>query len=118
MRPLIAAFCFLALAAPAAPQTIDLHVIQESMTLTKADIADTKAVQQEGRWVVQLSFVESAALKFAQITGRNRRKHMQIAIDNRILMSPMIISAITGGTVVIDGNFTEAEAMALATKFK
>jgi len=118
MRVPVALFCLIALAAPAAGQAIDLHVIQESLTLHKADIKSVEAKSDQGLWTVHIVLTDEAAKKFGEITTRAVRKHMQIVVENRILMAPIVMTPIMKGEVAISGNFTEAEAREMAAKFK
>lgn len=111
-------FCLFALAAPAAAQTIELHVIQESLTLNKADIKSAEAKLDHGSWTVHIVLTDEAAKKFGELTTRAVRKNVQIVVENRILMAPIVMNPIMKGEVVINGNFTEAEARAMAAKFK
>lgn len=121
MRVPTALFCLIALAAPAAPaagQAIELHVIQESLTLQKADIKSAEAKSDQGLWTVHIVLTDEAAKKFGEITTRAVRKKMQIVVENRILMAPIVMNPIMKGEVAISGNFTEAEAREIAAKFK
>ncbi len=116
---LVAALATWGMAAGSAPaQSIDLHVIQDSLTLHKGDITRAEAVLDNGMWTVRIDLAEPAARKFAEITARGVRKPMQIVVENRILSAPIVMTPITGGQIVLSGNFTEADARALAEKFK
>lgn len=110
----------LALAAfsPAAAQSVQLNVVQESLELRPSDILSAEAVNEDGRWAVQLRLAPDAAAKFGVITERNIRKVMQIVIEDRIISAPIILNAIKQGTVLVHGDMTEATARELAAKIK
>ena len=118
MRVPAALFCLVALAAPAATQAIELHVVQESLTLQNSDIKSAEAKLDNGMWTVLLVFTDEAAKKFGEITSRAVRKQMMVVVENRIITAPFVQQAIMRGEVSITGNLTEADARALAAKFK
>lgn len=110
----------LALALPVAAEAQELrfNVIQESLELNRADIADAKAELQNGQWVVGIRLSDTAKAKFGEITARNVRKAMQVVVGDRIVSAPIIMEPIRGGNVVISGNFSEADAKAIAAQLK
>lgn len=116
----LALACGLAILLPSAPgaQELQLNVIQESLSLAKSDILGAEAVLRDGRWTVTIRLSPAAAAKFGEITGRSVRKVMQIVAGGRILSAPIVMAPITGGTIVISGNFSEAEAKELTAKLK
>lgn len=67
-----------------------------------------------GEPVVQLSFTNEGAKKFAEITKRNLNQRIAIFLDNEILMAPEVKTVITDGRAVISGQFTPAQAKELA----
>ena len=118
MRAQAVFLCLAVLAAPVAAQSIDLHVIQESLTLQKTDIKSAEVRLVDGQWAVHIVFTDEAAKKFGEITTRAVRKPMQIVIENRIVSAPIVMLPIMDGRVVISGSFTEATAREVAAKFK
>ena len=118
MRKPAAVILFFALAAPAAGQAIELHVIQDSLSLQKSDIKSAEVRLIDGQWAVHIVFTDEAAKKFGEITTRAIRKPMQIVIENRIISAPIVMLPIMDGRVVISGNLTEATAQEMAAKFK
>lgn len=99
-------------------QELNFNIIQESFSLTKADILEAKQDFQDSRPIVRVKLGPTAAARFGEVTSRNVSKLMQVAIGDRILTAPVIMSAITGGEVVIRGNFTIQEADDLAKQIK
>ena len=118
IRAFIAATLLALPFSAAGAQELQLNVIQESLDLRKSDAVAAEAVLQEGRWIVEIQFSHAASVKFGEITGRNVRKRMQIVVGDRIVSTAMIMTPITGGAIVITGNFSEAEAKEIAAKLK
>ena len=87
--------------------------------LTGADVADAQrqiSNQQgsAGQYVVSLKFNAAGATKFEQATTANVGKTMSIFLDDKMISSPRVNSAISGGNAVIEGSFDSASAEALA----
>ena len=55
---------------------------------------------------------------FGDHTSKNVGKYLAIVLDKRVISSPVINSAITGGSGVIQGRFTIPEATSLAVQLK
>lgn len=53
---------------------------------------------------------------FAAVIRENINKRLAIVLDGQLYSAPVIRSEISEGKAQITGNFTEAEAKALATK--
>ncbi len=66
--------------------------------------------------VVRLDFNDEGKDLFAKITSENLGKPIAIFLDGQLLSAPTVQAAITGGTAVIEGNFTTQEAKELATR--
>lgn len=66
--------------------------------------------QQTGRSLVQFRFNGVGARRFGDVTRDNIGKRFAIVLDKKVISAPTIISAITGGSGQITGNFTAASA--------
>ena len=67
---------------------------------------------------VAFSFNAIGTQRFAQVTSQNIGKPFAIVLDGRIISAPRINSAITGGSGIITGHFTEESAHELALLLK
>ncbi|MBL7921238.1 MAG: protein translocase subunit SecDF [Bacteroidia bacterium] len=67
-----------------------------------------------GTPLISMSMNAEAAQKWATITGANKGKCVAVVMDNMVFSAPRVNGAITGGQSQITGNFTDAEADALA----
>jgi len=70
--------------------------------------------RQGGVPLISMSMNSEAAQKWATITRANRGKCVAVVMDNMVYSAPRVNSEITGGQSQITGNFTDAEADALA----
>lgn len=114
----VIAACLALATMPAAAQTLQLNVVQESLALKPDDIVSVTVVQDQGQWAISIKLAHGAGALFGAVTGRSVGKKMQIVVDDRILSAPIVRNAILQGEVWITGNFTEEDARALAAKIK
>jgi len=73
---------------------------------------------QRGRPAVAFSLKKEGAEKFGQFTANNVDKYLAIALDHRIISSPVIRTAIWGGNGIIEGSFSIEEANLLAMQIQ
>lgn len=83
------------------------------------------AIDQQGTggWFVALDFNKEGSAKFGAITQRvvslpAPQNQVAIVLDGLVVSAPRIISAITGGSAQITGDFTQQEASDLANVLK
>ena len=83
------------------------------------------AIDQEGTggWFVSLDFNKEGSGKFSAVTQRvvslaAPQNQVAIVLDGLVVSAPRIISAITGGSAQITGDFTQQEASDLANVLK
>ncbi|POX47276.1 protein translocase subunit SecD [Streptomyces sp. Ru72] len=70
-------------------------------------------------WQVQMTFNNSGAKKFADITGQLSQKttpqnEFAIVLDDEVVSHPYVQTAITGGNAEISGSFTQEDAQSLS----
>ncbi len=98
------------------PPTNTTIKVAKNVLLTGADLAGA-AEQYDptyGTPEVAFTFKSSAARKFEDYTAKNIGKYLTIVLDNKVISSPVIQSAIPGGKGVINGSFTLESASELA----
>jgi len=85
----------------------------------------TAAIDTEGSggWFVSLDFNKEGSGKFSAVTQRvvslaAPQNQVAIVLDGLVVSAPRIISAITGGSAQITGDFTQQEARDLANVLK
>lgn len=89
--------------------------VQKKVILTGADLSDAQVTfDQFGRPQVGFTFKGSAAKTFEDYTAKNIGRYLTIVLDDRVISSPVINSAIPAGKGVIEGGFTLESARDLA----
>ena len=85
--------------------------------ITGKDLKKAQAVTDgAGNWLIHFSFKGPAIEKFGKLTERLIGKPIAIFLDGRLISSPVVRSAITGGDGQIEGNFSAEEAQDLAVQ--
>ncbi|HTJ88725.1 MAG TPA: protein translocase subunit SecD [Acidocella sp.] len=69
---------------------------------------------QTGQWVVNFTLNSVGARQFGDVTTANVGKLFAIVLDGKIIEAPVIQEPITGGSGMINGNFTAQSATNLA----
>jgi SecD/SecF fusion protein len=82
------------------------------------DNASAGSDSENGGWQINFSFNSVGARKFAQVTEQNIGHRFAIVLDNRVIVAPVIQSAISGGSGRITGNFTAEEATLISNLLK
>ena len=73
---------------------------------------------QTGQLEVTMQMTNTAASRWAQVTGANVGKYIAIVLDNRVYSAPVVNQKISGGNSQISGNFDIREAQDLANVLK
>ncbi len=73
--------------------------------------------QTTGAPQVSITFNTDGAEIFARMTAANVGKPLAIFLDNQLIEAPVVQEAITGGSALITGNFTVADAQTLVSRF-
>lgn len=85
--------------------------------ITGKDLKKAQAVTDgAGNWLIHFSFKGPAIEKFGRLTERLIGKPIAIFLDGKLISSPVVRSAITGGEGQIEGTFTAEEAQDLAVQ--
>src|SRR3989338_2049162 len=100
---------------------IDLRMADEfiwiSSGITGKDLKKAQAVTDgAGNWLIAFSLKGPAIEQFGKLTERLIEKPIAIFLDGRLISSPTVRSAITGGEGQIEGRFSAEEAQDLAVQ--
>ncbi len=88
-----------------------------SSGITGKDLKKAQAVTDgAGNWLISFSLRGPAIEKFGKLTERLIEKPLAIFLDGKLISSPIVRSAITGGEGQIEGRFTAEEAQDLAVQ--
>jgi protein-export membrane protein SecD len=85
------------------------RVVVSGENLKKANVG----TDQNHRPAIEFMFDGAGAKKFGIATSQNIGKQFAIILDGKVMSAPRINSAITGGSGIIEGNFTYASAAEL-----
>lgn len=94
----------------------NLYLVSKDVPLTGA-MLDNARVETGGDYgmpVVAFKFKPEAAAKFSNLTATNVGKNMAIVLDGQVYSAPVIKGRISGGSGVIEGQFSVEDARALA----
>ncbi|MBI5033519.1 MAG: hypothetical protein HZB51_23605 [Chloroflexi bacterium] len=67
---------------------------------------------------IQFTLTDDGTNILADFTSKNINKYLVIVMDSKVVMSPIIKSPITGGSGIIEGQFTRQEANELVIQLK
>lgn len=84
--------------------------ISQEIALTRDDIRSAQVIEALTGPAVGVEFTREGAMKLEAITTENPKEPLAIFIDGKLVSAPMIMEPIRGGTALIDGAFSEAEA--------
>ena len=93
--------------------------------LSGRDVADARASVSSNAevWLVTVRFSDAGAANLAAVTGALAsqappRNELAIVLDSRVLSSPGVQQAIAGGTIEINGNFSQEAAEGLESALR
>ncbi len=105
-------------------QTAHLYFLDENMNVVvdgknvKDAYKSTNSENGVSQIVVALEFDAEGTKAFADATSANVGKQIYIMLDNSIISAPKVNTAITNGSAIITGDFTNEEAQNLANLIK
>lgn len=67
-------------------------------------------------WQIDFQLTSEGSAIFGEVTTRLVNRQLAIVVDQTVISAPTVQSAITGGSGVIEGSFSEREAKDLATQ--
>lgn len=76
-------------------------------------VASAEVLDDGDGWSIRVQFGEPTTTEFAKVTKELVGERLAILVDGQTAMAPVIRSMIGGGSVMISGDFSEAEATAL-----
>ncbi|MBI3537395.1 MAG: protein translocase subunit SecD [Chloroflexi bacterium] len=97
------------------PTLASFRTVMSGKNLRTASVAFSQTTNQP---YIQFSLDDDGAKIFADYTSKNVGKFLAITIDKTVISSPVIRSAITGGSGIIEGRFTIEEANRLVVQLK
>jgi len=95
--------------AAGTPYLVKKRILVSGENLTRAEIT----TDQNNRTAIGFRFDGAGARRFGEATAANIGKPFAIILDGTVISAPVINSAITGGSGIIEGTFTIQEAAEL-----
>lgn len=89
-----------------APYLVKRRILVSGENLTKAEVT----ADQNQQTAIGFRFDGQGARRFGEATAANIGKPFAIILDGKVISAPRINSAITGGSGIIQGSFSVAEA--------
>ena len=91
------------------------YLIEKKTLMTGEVISDASVkLDSHGRAYILIEFNPSGGSHFEQISGENVGRQLAIILDNAVYSAPVIKTKISGGSAIIEGQFTMDEAKNLA----
>lgn len=99
------------------PAHLEFRTADGEVVITGDDVQSATAVTDAAgsEYKVRLVLNDSGKEAFAKATSENIGKAISIYLDDDVISSPRVNSAITGGEATIEGNFTLESARELAS---
>jgi preprotein translocase subunit SecD len=97
------------------PVTPTYRTVMTGAQLRTASVAFNQTTNQP---YIAFTLTDDGAKIFADYTSKNIGKYLAITMDKTVISSPVIRSAITGGSGIIEGQFTLDEANRLVVQLK
>jgi preprotein translocase subunit SecD len=95
------------------------YIVKKRSVVTGEMLTNAQGSHDENNSpAVAFSFNATGTQRFAQVTSANIGRPFAIVLDGRIISAPRINSAITGGSGIITGHFTEESAHDMALLLK
>jgi preprotein translocase subunit SecD len=99
--------------APSQPEQV-FHTVMTGAALKNVAVT----VSQTGQYQVSFELTAEGSTTFANFTSAHVGDVLAIVLDKKVISAPRIDSAITQGSGVITGNFTQESANALAVQLR
>lgn len=89
-------------------------VVKKRVVVSGENLVDAQPTFDQGQPIVSFRFDAAGGKRFGDVTSHNVGKRLAIVLDGQVISAPNIREPILGGSGVITGGFTVAEAQDLA----
>jgi len=97
-------------------------LVKDNVEVTGARLRDAhvfmNAQSMSSPWEISLQFDRQGAVEFRDVTGKNVGEQLAILLDNFVYSAPVIRVVIPNGAAVIEGAFSQQEALDLSLVLK
>jgi preprotein translocase subunit SecD len=95
--------------------TVAYYLLHKVAAITGSDLRTAKpSIDEFNQPAVSFTLNSQGVAKFSRVTSANVKRYLAIVLDNKVVSSPQIESAITQAEARITGRFTQQEASDLA----
>jgi preprotein translocase subunit SecD len=91
-----------------------MYLVRKRVMVSGENLVDAEPTFQQGEPVVSFRFDTVGGKRFGDATSKNVGHLMAIVLDGKVISAPRIREPILGGTGIITGRFSVAEAQDLA----
>jgi preprotein translocase subunit SecD len=92
----------------------DVFYLHADAAIHDDDIASASVTKHGGRSAVEVVLTAEGSKKLAAVTERNVKRRMGMVVDGRLVSAPIINAPITGGRAILQGDFSDEEALRIA----
>lgn len=104
---------------PASDVEMAFRVGEAVTPIASADIGRAYAMPDAyGGFAVHMTLCDAASETFADLTGRAVGEQMIFEIEGEVVLDARVMAPILGGSLMVTGNYTAAEAEALAARIR
>ncbi len=90
------------------------YLVEKRVRVSGERLVDAQQTFQDGQPVVSFRFDSVGARQFGRTTGEHVGRPLAVVLDNEVISAPVIREPILGGSGIISGSFSLAEAQNLA----
>ena len=90
------------------------YLVEKRVRVSGERLVDAQQTFQDGQPVVSFRFDSVGARQFGRTTGDHVGRPLAVVLDNEVISAPVIREPILGGSGIISGSFSMAEAQNLA----
>ncbi len=92
----------------------NLIAVQRRVMVSGEHLEDSQATFQDNQPVVSFRFNQTGGQRFGRVTADNVNERLAIVLDGTVISAPNINEPILGGSGIIQGSFSVAEAQDLS----
>ncbi len=100
--------------------TADMQFLgpNDELIMKGDQVKTAQYVYIEGKHQIQFTLTDEGREKFAEATSKNVGKNIKITLDGEVLVNATVQTAITDGTGLISGSYTQEQALTTAAQIQ
>ena len=89
------------------------YIVEIPAAITHEAVLSATTIERPEGTSLSIAFTESGSRVLEEVTGKLNGQRLAIAIDDRVVMAPTVREPITGGTVVVTGDWQSEQNRAV-----